>query len=65
MVKWIAKSKWYVESDPPRFTIGKAAMGNAHRTYYRYTLADGQTLIGAYNSAEEAKKAAEAINASK
>lgn len=65
MLTWIARNKWHVESVPPRFTIGKATMGNAHRTYYRYTLADGQTLIGAYNSAEEAKAAAEAINASK
>lgn len=62
-MKWITGGKWHIESDPPRFTIGKSKHGDAHRTWFRYTLADGQTLVGAYNSADEAKAAAEAINA--
>lgn len=62
MVKWKpGATKYYIESVPPRFVICKARMGNAHRTYFKYTLADGQTMVGTYDSAEEAKKVAEGM----
>lgn len=58
---WRKIDKWHMVSEPERFTIGKAKMGNAHRTYYRYTLAEGDKLIGAYDTAQEAMDVAEAM----
>lgn len=61
MIAWVKVDSYHLRSKPERFTIGKARMGNAHRTYYRYTLAEGDKLIGAYDTAQEAMDAAEAM----
>jgi hypothetical protein len=57
MLIWTTGSKWHIESS--RFIIGKAKMPPGYRVPYRYTLADGQRLVGCYDSAEDAKVAAE------
>jgi|GEM_PF-2102130 len=53
-MNWVRRSKYHEESDPPRFCLAatKGADG------WRFSLTDGNKLIGFFATADEAKRIA-------
>jgi len=53
-MKWVRRSKYHEESDPPRFYLAatKGADG------WKFSLTDGNKLIGFFATADEAKRIA-------
>ena len=57
-MRWLRKSKYHKESDPPRFYLSVArSMGE-----WKFCLVDGNERIGWFDSADEAKAEAERMN---
>lgn len=54
-MKWVRASKYHEESDPPRFYIAAAKRADG----WRFSLADGDRLVGWFETADEAKWEAE------
>jgi len=57
-MKWVRRSKYHEESDPPRFYLAatKGADG------WKFSLTDGNKLIGFFATSDEAKRTAANAN---
>lgn len=54
-MKWVRASKYHEESDPPRFYLAAAKRADG----WRFSLTDGDRLVGWFETADEAKREAE------